>query len=84
MSTSQNNGGCCGGHKNHGHQGKGTGLNKSFMIFFIFLGIIGFFLIIEHRAHLFGVLPYLLLLLCPLMHFVHGHGEHKHKEDKHE
>jgi hypothetical protein len=37
----------------------------------------------EHRAHLFGVLPYLLLLACPLMHFfMHGrhggHGGHRH------
>ena len=40
-----------------------------------FLGIIGFFLITEHTAHLFGALPFLLLLACPLMHFFHrGHG----------
>ena len=34
----------------------------------------------EHTAHVFGVLPYLLLLACPLMHFLHrghkGHGRH--------
>ena len=22
----------------------------------------------EHRAHLFGILPFLLLITCPLMH----------------
>ena len=40
--------------------------------------VLGFFLFTEHRAHLFGVLPYLLILLCPLMHvFMHkGHGGH--------
>ena len=42
-----------------------------------FLLIAGFFLFSEHRAHLLGFLPYLLLLACPLMHlFHHGHGHH--------
>ncbi len=43
-----------------------------------FIAIAAFYLITEHRAHLFGVLPYLLILLCPLLHFfMHGrHGEH--------
>ena len=38
--------------------------------------VLGFFLLTEHRAHFFGALPYLLVLLCPLMHlFMHrGHG----------
>jgi hypothetical protein len=36
-----------------------------------------FFLLTEHRAHLFGWLPFLLLAACPLMHFFHGgHGGH--------
>jgi Protein of unknown function (DUF2933) len=40
-----------------------------------FLAIAGFYLVTEHRAHLFGALPFLLLLACPLMHFLHrGHG----------
>lgn len=37
-----------------------------------FLAIALFFLLTEHRAHLFGMLPYLLLLACPLMHLFHG------------
>jgi hypothetical protein len=28
----------------------------------------------EHRAHLLGVLPYLFLLACPLLHIFGGHG----------
>lgn len=40
-----------------------------------FLAIAGFFLITEHRAHLFGMLPYLLLLACPLLHLL-SHGRH--------
>lgn len=43
-----------------------------------FLAIVLFFLLTEHRAHLFGFLPYLLLLACPLMHLFHGHGHHVH------
>jgi hypothetical protein len=46
-----------------------------------FLAIAGFFLISEHRTHLFGFLPFLLLLACPLLHvFMHsGHGGHDQK-----
>lgn len=42
--------------------------------------VAGFYLVTEHRAHLFGVLPYLFLLACPLMHLFmhHGHGGHPH------
>ena len=41
-----------------------------------FLAVAAFFLFSEHRAHFFGFLPYLLLLLCPIFHlFMHGgHG----------
>lgn len=41
--------------------------------------VFAFFLIAEHRAHTLGVLPYLLLLACPILHlFWHGHGGHTH------
>ncbi len=40
-----------------------------------FLAIAGFFLWTEHRAHLLGALPFLLLLACPLLHLLH-HGRH--------
>ena len=34
-----------------------------------------FFLFTEHRAHLFGILPFLLIAACPLLHlFGHRHG----------
>lgn len=62
---------------------------------FIVIGVVaGYFLLTEHLAHVIGVLPYLLLLACPLMHMFmhHGHGrhgghgaenhEHKNPEDK--
>jgi len=41
-----------------------------------FLAIAGFFLLTEHRAHLLGALPFLLILACPLLHLFHGHGGH--------
>jgi len=45
----------------------------------LFVIVAGFFLWTEHRAHLLGTLPYLILLLCPLMHFFmhrnHGKGQ---------
>lgn len=43
-----------------------------------FIVIALFFLLTKHRAHLFGILPYLLLLACPLMHLFHHHGHHGH------
>jgi hypothetical protein len=36
----------------------------------------GFFSLTEHTAHVFGVLPYLLILACPLMHIFMHHGHH--------
>jgi hypothetical protein len=42
----------------------------------VFIGVAAFYLLTEHTAHVFGYLPYVLILLCPLMHiFMHGgHG----------
>lgn len=46
------------------------------------------FLLVEHRVHTLGALPYLLLLACPVLHlFWHlGHGSHSHvaSHDRHE
>jgi hypothetical protein len=46
--------------------------------FCVLAAIAAFFLWEEHRVHVLGALPYLLLLLCPLMHFLmhRGHGGH--------
>jgi len=52
--------------------------SRTGLVLLAFLAIAAFFLITEHTAHLFGLLPYALLLLCPLLHlFMHGgHGDH--------
>lgn len=45
--------------------------------------VVAFYLLREHWGHALGVLPYLLLLACPLLHLFHGHGGHgghKHGE----
>lgn len=36
----------------------------------------GFYLLTEHTAHVFGVLPYLFVLACPLMHMFMHRGHH--------
>lgn len=52
-----------------------------------FLAIAVFFLWEEHKAHILGIAPWLLLLACPLLHlFMHhghgaGHGGHAHGGD---
>jgi hypothetical protein len=41
--------------------------------------VIVFYVLREHWSHVIGAWPYLLLLLCPLMHlFMHrGHSQHE-------
>jgi len=44
----------------------------------VLAAIAGWFLWTEHRAHLFGALPWLVLLACPLMHVFMHRGHHGH------
>ncbi len=52
--------------------------SRAAIVLAVFLAIAGALLLTEHRAHVLGVLVYLPLLACPLMHFfMHGgHGDH--------
>ena len=61
-------------------------LSKGRMAFYGFLAVAGFFLFTEHRAHLLGILPYLLLLACLLMHLFmhHDHGSHDQPAHHHD
>ena len=56
------------------------------LILLAFLAIAAFFLITEHRAHIFGILPFVLLLLCPVLHLFmhgrHGSGHVDHGQDQ--
>ena len=66
-------------HENH-HLSRGR------WVFYGFLAVAGLLLAAEHRVHLLGILPYLILLACPLMHlFMHhdhgGHGQHTRRHD---
>lgn len=65
-------------HSRRSHGRAGWLRSRNGLVLLGFLAVAGFFLLTEHTAHLFGALPFLLLLLCPLMHlFMHGgHGGH--------
>ncbi len=58
--------------------------SRASLVLIAFLGIIGYLLTTEHRAHLLQFLPWVFLLACPLMHvFMHGHHGHgRHKVDR--
>jgi hypothetical protein len=52
------------------------------------VGAVTYFLLTEHRAHFIYALPWLILLLCPVMHlFMHRHhgdrrgGRHDREEE---
>lgn len=52
--------------------------SRAGLAFFGFLAITGALLLTEHRWHVLGILIWLPLLACPLLHiFMHGgHGGH--------
>lgn len=58
--------------------GKKSGRNGQRIALVLLIIVGGFFLWTEHKAHIMGALPYLILLLCPVMHiFMHrSHGKH--------
>lgn len=63
-------------HGSHGGGKSGFFSSRINIVLIGFLAIAGYFLVTEHRAHLFAYWPWLLLLACPLLHvFMHrGHG----------
>jgi hypothetical protein len=72
--------------RHHSNPHRHAGTVQVNLIVLAFFAIAAFFLLTEHRAHLFGALPFLLLLACPLMHlFMHrghgGKGGHQHPHD---
>lgn len=61
----------------------GAPSSRAKLVLAVFAVIGGFFLLVEHRAHVLPVLPWLLLAACPLMHlFMHGgHGHRRGHAD---
>jgi len=58
--------------------------SRSGLVLIAFLAIAGVFLWQEHKAHLLGALPFILLLFCPLLHLFHGgHGGHGGGDGQH-
>ena len=60
-------------------------MSRYWLVLAGFLAITGALLLTEHRAHVLGLLIWLPLLACPLMHiFMHhdhgGHGDHSKPE----
>lgn len=49
-----------------------------------FIAVAAFYLISEHRAHLLSVLPFLILLACPLLHLFMHRGYGRHVSHRHE
>lgn len=85
----------CMGHSEHRSSGRVQRPNHaawyaepSKLALLSLLVVAAFFLWTEHRAHVVPYLPYLLVLLCPLMHiFMHrshagGNGNHKEHDTR--
>lgn len=65
--------------KNEVQSGNGERQKLPISLVYVVLGGAALlFLLIDHWAHIFGILPYLLILACPLMHLLmhRGHGGH--------
>ena len=54
-------------HSTHIQSSPGSGWSRGKIVLIAFLAIAGFYLLAEHRAHAFAVLPFLLLPACLLM-----------------
>lgn len=59
----------------HSHEHPPSSGGPRRWLFWGFALVAAFFLLAEHRAHVFQYLPFILLLACPLMHMF-GHGGH--------
>jgi len=49
-------------------------------VFAGFFAIAAYLLLSEHRAHFAQALPWLVVLICPLMHVFMHHGHDAHRE----
>lgn len=64
------------------HNGKrGPFVFSANIVLIAFLAIGGFYLVTEHRAHLYGFWPLLFVLPCLVMHFFMHHGGHGDRQE---
>lgn len=57
--------------------------SRAFLVFLAFAAMATVLLWSEHRAHLLGIIPFLFIFACPLLHLFGGHGSHgMHKGPK--
>lgn len=62
-------------HMHHNDSANSSSNTRWNWVLLGFLAVAGFFLWTEHKAHVMGALPYVLLAACPLLHLF-GHGGH--------
>ena len=63
--------------------GRANGMSwRAPLVFMGFAAIAAFLLLTEHRAHLLGILPWALVLVCPLLHVFMHHGGHGRKTSR--
>jgi hypothetical protein len=74
---------------NDRHGGHSTGPNwSSVNQWLLWIGLAGAvaWLFFRHNEHLLNLLPFVILLACPLMHVFmhrgHGHGGHPHQDHR--
>ncbi|MDF2117851.1 DUF2933 domain-containing protein [Roseiarcaceae bacterium H3SJ34-1] len=67
-------------HDNGSAPGTSYWTSRAFLVFLGFSAIAIVMLWEEHKAHILGALPFILLFVCLFMHlFMHGgHGGHGH------
>jgi hypothetical protein len=59
----------------HSDKGKPSSTLRTIAIVVFAVGG-GYYLWMQHRAHVFQYFPFAFFLLCPLMHLFGGHGGH--------
>lgn len=74
-------------HHHDMNQNQDSWLRRHRWISYGALGVIAYYLLTEHRQHVFAYLPFLFLAACPLMHmFMHQghHQNHDHEKQQEE
>ena len=52
------------------------------LVMCLFISALGVYFLIIHTGHVLTIMPYMLLIACPLLHLFghsYGHVDHRHK-----